>query len=104
MNIKIITKFTLDPADPIGRKNLNLLTTAASLRSQIEVVSLTNTKKQSELVLFLERAEYWGTDLELLKQDLSALMIHHKGRVVAAEQLLSFESIAINNSYGDTDT
>ena len=104
MNIKIITKFTLDPADPIGRKNLNLLTTAASLRSQIEVVSLINNKKQSELTLFLERAEYWGANLELLRHDLSALMIHYKGRVVAAEQLLDFETIAINNSTGDTDT
>lgn len=103
MNIKIITKFTLDPADPIGRKNLNLLTTSAGLRSQIEVVSLTNNKKQSELILFLERPDYWGANQELLRHDLSALMVHHKGVVVPAEQLLTFEPIAINNSAGDTD-
>ena len=104
MNIKIITKFNIDPADPIGLKNLNLLTTSVGLRSQIEVVSLVNNKQQGELVIVLERAEYWGTNLELLKHDLSSLMIHHKGKVVAAEQLLSFEPIAINNSSGDTDT
>jgi len=101
MNIKITTKFNIDPADPIGRKNLNLLTTSAGFRSQIEVVSLINNKKQGELVIFLERPEYWGDDQALLKQDLSVLMVHHKGKVVLAESLLTFESIAINNSTGD---
>lgn len=104
MNIKIITKFTIDPADPIGRKNLSMLTTAAGLRSQIEVVSLTNDKKQGELIIFLERPDYWGANQELLRHDLSSLMVHHKGKVVPAEQLLSFETIAINNSTGDADT
>lgn len=104
MNIKIITKFTIDPSDPIGRKNLNMLTTSAGLRSQIEVVSLTNNKKQWEIVLFLERPEYWGSDLEYMKDDLSALTVHYKGKVSAAQPLMTFEQIPINNSTGDTDT
>ena len=104
MNIKIIAKFSIDPADPIGRKNLSMLTNSAGLRSQLEVVSLTNNKKQWELVLFLERPEYWGDNLELMKEDLSTLTVHHKGKVTNAFPLLTFETIAINNSTGDTDT
>lgn len=104
MNIKIITKFSLDPSDPIGRKNLNLLLTSAGLRSQIEVVSLNNVKRQWELILFLERAEFWGEDLKFLRDDVSATNIHHKGKVVPADQLISFEQNPINNSTGDTDT
>lgn len=103
MNIKIITKFTVDPSDPIGRKNLNLLTTSASLRSQIELVSLVNNKKQWEITLFLERPEYWGTDLEYLRSDVSSMMIHHKGKVCTADQLVQFEPITINNTDGTTD-
>ena len=101
MNIKITAKFNIDPADPIGRKNLAMLTNSVGLRSQIEVVSLTNNKKQWDLIVFLERPEYWGDDLEYMKSDLSALAVHHKGKVVDALPLLTFETITINSS-GDT--
>jgi hypothetical protein len=103
MKVKITTKFSLDPADTHGKKNLDLFTSSAGLRSQIEIVSITNNKKEWEVILFLERPEYWGDELEHLHGDLESTLIFHKGKPTLAGPLLTFEQIPINNTNGTTD-
>lgn len=98
MLINITTKFDIDPIKPEGRKNLNLLLTAAGIRSQIEMRSLKLENKNWQLCLFLERPEFWGDDLKFLKDDLESLIVIHKGKAVAAGKLINLEAIQINNS------
>jgi len=93
MLVKITTTFTLDPSTPHGRKNLNLLLIAAGLRSQIEVKSITAVDANWEVVLLLERPEYWGDDLEFLKHDLASLVIFHNSEPTDASLLLKLEPI-----------
>jgi hypothetical protein len=100
MLIKIKTQFTLDPSSPFGRKNLNLLLTAAGLRSQIEVQSMEKIGNKWHVTLFLERPEFWGEDLKFLKDDILSMVVYHKDRAEPATELVIFEHIGINT---DTD-
>ena len=75
MNIVIETAVNLDPASPNGVKNLQLLLSSAGIRSQIDFQGLTKTSKKWQVSLFLERPEYWGDDLELLREDLNNLVL-----------------------------
>lgn len=104
MKVKITTKFSLDPSDPLGRKNLDLMTISAGLRSQIEILSISKNKKDWDMLLFLEHPDYWGHDLETMIGDLENIIVFHKGKPTPAGPLLTFEQIPINNSTGDTDT
>ena len=97
MLLKIKTKFSLDPSNPHGRKNLNLLLTAASIRSQIEFRQVESQKKEWHVILFLERAEFWGDDLKFLKEDINSLVVFHNGQAKSAANLVSFEQMEINN-------
>jgi hypothetical protein len=105
MLVKIVTKFTLDPSQPLGKKNLDLLIIAAGLRSQVEVRSISANRKNWVLVLFLERPEFWGSHLEFLQQDLEGLMIFHHDKPTPARRLLDFGEISINSTdtFGDID-
>lgn len=103
MKVKITTKFSLDPTDVHGKKNLDLVVISAGLRSQIEIVSMTNHKKEWELTLFLEHPDYWGPNLEYLQSDMENIIIFYKGKPAPAGPLISFEQILINNTNGTTD-
>jgi hypothetical protein len=96
MLIKIKTKFTLDPSNPHGRKNLNLLLTAASIRSQIDFRQVETVKREWHVTLFLERPEFWGDDLKHLKEDINSLVIFHSGQPKPITGLVSFERLEIN--------
>jgi len=91
MQVKITTKFTLDPSHPLGRKNLNLILLSAGLRSQIEVRSVQVAANGWELILILERPEFWGNNLALLQQDLSTLVVFHNGVPEHATGLFKME-------------
>jgi hypothetical protein len=75
MNVKIETSINLDPSSPAGAKNLQLLLSSAGIRSQIDFLRLNKSTKQWAVDLYLERAEYWGDELSLLKHDLDNLVL-----------------------------
>lgn len=75
MNIVIETAVNLDPVGPSGSKNLQLLLSCAGIRSQIDFLGLTKAGKKWQVNLFLERPEYWGDELALLKEDLDGLVL-----------------------------
>lgn len=52
--------------------------------------SLEKTGDMWEIILFLERPEFWGEDLKLLKDDISAIVVHYQDRVESATNLVDF--------------
>jgi hypothetical protein len=105
MLVKINTKFSLDAAQAQGRKNLDLVIIAAGLRSQVEVRSVSKVKRGWELVLYLERPEFWGTNLEFLREDIENLVVYHQNTPTTARGLATFSPIPINTAsiFGDGD-
>ena len=75
MNIIINTTVSLDPTSPNGNKNLQLLLTALGIRSQIDFNGIAKSGKNWTIDIGLERPEYWGDDLELMREDLDTLVL-----------------------------
>lgn len=83
MNIIINTSASLDPTTPNGNKNLQLLLTALGIRSQIDFNGITKEGKGWSIDIGLERPEYWGNDLELMREDLDTLVLTSNKKPVA---------------------
>ena len=75
MNIIIDTAVSLDPSGPNGNKNLQLLLTALGIRSQIDFNGIAKVGKNWTIDVELERPEYWGNNLELMREDLDTLVL-----------------------------
>ena len=75
MNIIINTTVSLDPSSPNGNKNLQLLLTALGIRSQVDFNGIAKVGKNWTIDIELERPEYWGDDLELMREDLDTLVL-----------------------------
>lgn len=105
MLVKIITKFTLDTKLSQGKKNLELLLVAAGLRSQVDVRSITKIDSGWEAILYLERPEFWGRDLEFLQEDIENLVIYHQNMPTRCRGLVDFSQITINTAcnFGEID-
>lgn len=105
MLVKIITKFTLDSKNLQGKKNLELLLVAAGLRSQVDIRSITKLDSGWEVVLYLERPEYWGRDLEFLREDIESLVIYHQNSPTSCQGLVDFSQKTINTAcdFGEID-
>lgn len=105
MLVNIITKFSLDSQESQGKKNLELLLIASGLRSQVDLRSVTRFGDDWQVELYLERPEFWGPNLEFLRDDIENLVIYYRNTPTSCRGLVDFSKNAINtgNNFGDDD-
>lgn len=75
MNIILETSVNLDVSTPNGSKNLQLLLSSVGIRSQVDFNGIAKKSKQWQVSIGLERPEFWGEDLEFMREDLDKLIL-----------------------------
>jgi hypothetical protein len=75
MDIILETAVNLDVSTPNGSKNLQLLLSSMGIRSQVDFNGIAKKGKNWRVSIGLERPEFWGEDLELMREDLDKLIL-----------------------------